>query len=134
MIIKDRDLLSSYAARHRRCEMCGASPDSFWPYGLEIHHIVGGTRGRSDEVTNLIALCSCCHRVIHGDRISWVPGVPSTGLRPRLFRANALWVKQLDGELDMDRLAEIAMGEMPQPEPPHEGYMEMRKFYGLEVQ
>ena len=34
-------------------------------YFLEVHHIVPRSRGGTNDETNLIALCSSCHRLVH---------------------------------------------------------------------
>lgn len=61
--VKDRILLDTMYMEAHRCAACGyiARP---WPTALgllQLHHIVGGTQGRSDERTNLIPLCRRCH-------------------------------------------------------------------------
>ena len=42
------------------CENCGK-------YGpLQIHHVKFRSHGRRDHLSNLKALCGCCHRIAHG--------------------------------------------------------------------
>ena len=38
-----------------------AAPNAWWAE-LELHHIIGGRGGRSDERTNLLPLCRWCHQ------------------------------------------------------------------------
>ena len=42
-----------------RCQACGAIS------GLEVHHIERRSRLGEDSESNLITLCSECHRAIH---------------------------------------------------------------------
>lgn len=53
-VVKDKQVLEDYAESHYHCLCCGRHRH------VELHHIVGGAR-RSDEPTNLLALCSDCH-------------------------------------------------------------------------
>ena len=52
-------------ARYRElwdhCQVCQETYNSL-SVVLECHHIIGGTKGRSDELTNLICLCRSCHQ------------------------------------------------------------------------
>jgi hypothetical protein len=54
--VKDQDVLSAYRAEFDYCQVCGRSD-----LGIEVHHIIGGTKGRSDERTNLISLEPALH-------------------------------------------------------------------------
>jgi 5-methylcytosine-specific restriction endonuclease McrA len=45
-----------------RCQNCGSSRD------LQIHHLKARSQLGSDLLQNLIALCSDCHRKVHGGR------------------------------------------------------------------
>ncbi len=55
------------------CEICGAHT----PYTLEIHHIVSVEHGGHGYPSNLIAVCSNCHSIIHKfipvTRATWGP-------------------------------------------------------------
>jgi hypothetical protein len=54
--------LAEFAATHAYCQACGAD---YRP--LQIHHILGGRAGRSDEACNLLRLCSHpCHLLAEG--------------------------------------------------------------------
>jgi hypothetical protein len=99
-----RDIFAriAWARGHDRCQVCWtpremlASAD-IYPQRLEVHHIVKA--GRSDEPTNLLMVCSRCHRVIEGER------VPSggKGYWPRLGLCNILWVKSTASQEEYDR-------------------------------
>jgi len=56
----DPMLLTSIHYVRDHCQACGSTTH------LEVHHIIGGTKGRSDELTNLIMLCRHCHQSAHG--------------------------------------------------------------------
>jgi len=43
---------------------CGRRPVGSGLDRLELHHVIGGTKGRSDERTNLIMLCRDCHEQV----------------------------------------------------------------------
>jgi len=45
-----------------RCQQCGARND------LHVHHKVFRSHGGTDSADNLILLCACCHRALHGQR------------------------------------------------------------------
>lgn len=54
------------ARDHCTCQLCkGESKDS----KLEVHHIIYKSNGGSDNVNNLITLCSTCHKKIHDKNI-----------------------------------------------------------------
>ena len=59
--VKDRRVLRDCHAEMSECLACGFVIDSF----LELHHLVGGRGGRSDERTNLLALCRWCHQKVN---------------------------------------------------------------------
>lgn len=42
-----------------RCHRCGESKN------LSVHHCISRSRGGSDDLENLITLCSCCHAKVH---------------------------------------------------------------------
>ncbi len=56
-------------ARHK-CQRPGCNHTRF----LEVHHKIPRSRGGSNEPSNLICLCSACHRLLHemGSAVSWV--------------------------------------------------------------
>ena len=51
----------NYAKAHSHCLMCGSAFADGFLEGRNVHHLIGGTPGRSDEATNLAALCGLCH-------------------------------------------------------------------------
>jgi 5-methylcytosine-specific restriction endonuclease McrA len=63
--VKDRVLIQDLCDEKDRCQVCHRKHA---PWGgiqlrLQLHHIFGGTPGRSDERTNIITLCWKCHHV-----------------------------------------------------------------------
>jgi len=56
-----RDYLAEMQREHRRCPLC--PPHDRKPV-TEVHHLTGGSRGRADERTNLLAVCPGCHREV----------------------------------------------------------------------
>lgn len=50
-----------YAKQHEHCLICGSAFADGFLTGRNVHHLIGGTPGRSDELTNLVALCGRCH-------------------------------------------------------------------------
>lgn len=46
---------------YSKCWNCGAWRVFEWQDDMQTHHVVGGTRGRSDEYTNIAVLCARCH-------------------------------------------------------------------------
>lgn len=54
--IDDPDVLAAFARAHWFCQVCGLDGD------CQIHHIIGGRGGRSDEECNLLYSCPRpCH-------------------------------------------------------------------------
>lgn len=65
--VRDANLGYRYHWLWRHCQSCGRRYRDWVP--LEMHHLTGGTKGRSDELTNVIMLCAMlpdgrigCHR------------------------------------------------------------------------
>lgn len=56
-----------YRRDNHTCQNCGASGESV---ELHAHHIVPKSKGGSHELSNLKALCSECHKAIHGDSMA----------------------------------------------------------------
>ena len=42
-----------------RCQICGRMQQ------LEVHHLQFRSRGGTDNLDNLVAMCSACHRQLH---------------------------------------------------------------------
>lgn len=55
-ILKSPRVLARVHAEAWGCYACGR-----WQVKLEAHHVCGGMKGRSDELTNLCPLCLDCH-------------------------------------------------------------------------
>ena len=49
----------------RGCEICGWNEES-----CDVHHITPKSKGGSDENSNLIIVCPCCHRMCHNNRFT----------------------------------------------------------------
>lgn len=97
------------------CALCDSTR------GLQIHHVVPRGRGGSDEAWNLIALCSCCHALAHGQvtavvRETWDGDIDEFGpadcrqamveyLADHYAEMNALWTPK--GLVSMDGLDDI---------------------------
>ena len=81
-----------------RCQMCGDQRR------LDVHHIIGGTKGRSDELTNLILICRSCHQSIHSGHLT---------LSHVLWHQ---WAHNRD-HLVWTRLACLRRQRLPTPEP-----------------
>ena len=78
-VVKHRRLLKELHAEWQECAVCRWTAGSWnaaaCMESLQIHHIAHGALGRSDERTNLLALCSRgpdagCHAEAHGGRLS----------------------------------------------------------------
>ena len=59
-LIKSRTELAEFHDRTDACYSCGRTRRQVWR-SLQCHHIMGGTKGRSDEQTNFAMLCADCH-------------------------------------------------------------------------
>ena len=104
--VKDRKVLGEYRLRFDACQVCGATR-RMWggePVWLEIHHIIGGTQGRSDEPTNLILLCKREHVQV---KTTALPQSRILYCKWLTDRENVSWV----------RLAILARKHLPTPEP-----------------
>ena len=60
--IKDSEVLAWF---HRTFHVCFACGRKRREIKLEAHHIFGGSKGRSDEATNLAMLCFPCHENVN---------------------------------------------------------------------
>lgn len=98
--VKDRDALQRYADLHYFCAGCGCEDKP-----RQLHHIIGGRGGRSDEAVNLLSLCfDICHPFADNSRNL---GVVLT------------WKIRVDGltAADLARLAVLHGRTLPTPEP-----------------
>lgn len=107
--IKDPDLLSAIHASFPICMACRAARCK-----IEVHHIIGGTKGRSDERTNLITLCHDCH-----DQVN-------TAAMPLGF---ILWLKWCSdgGSIDWVRLAILRRSFLPDLIPDEERHLKLQR-------
>lgn len=80
-IVERRETIIVFKRRFCVCFWCGRQggwddPEGA-PFRLDPHHIVAGSRGRSDELCNLMPLCRKCHELIQSDaslfgRVLWL--------------------------------------------------------------
>lgn len=97
-----------------RCWYCGdrSRPSGFYaPWMVERAHIVSKPRKLDRRV--VVGLCSVCHRIQHGERLSGIE-------RPRLCVASMLWLKrEVDPEwYDPDFMQRCSVRRLPDPEEP----------------
>jgi len=64
------------------CKECGNSLKS-----LEVHHIIPLRQGSTDELDNLITVCSKCHRIIEPIRHPYGVTGPKRNCKVKLFQA-----------------------------------------------
>jgi len=104
--VKDHILLQRMHEERRQCGVCSYKPMAWSWLAVELHHIVGGSKGRSDERTNLIPLCRRCHDNANTDTLPL---------------ARILFCKwRIDPEhTDWRRLAILKRQFLPEPEGPN---------------
>lgn len=68
-VVTNPGLRWEYKPKYKKCAVCDWSYEEpgflcriIW---LELHHIIGGQKGRSDELTNYIVICSACHEKVN---------------------------------------------------------------------
>ena len=64
--VENEDCLDQFRIRGDmplNCWICGSR-------AADVHHIIGGTKGRSHEWGNLVLACRDCHDKIHGSHVS----------------------------------------------------------------
>jgi len=120
---KNRAVLRDWAEEHDRCHVCGITYDQtfdpqyeLWPQGLQVHHIIHGTAGRSDEPCNLLRVCKRCHDRIHEGR----QRIGRGPWRCSLSLANVLWYKRkaTPKEYSPKRLSQLWHRAVPRPQKP----------------
>jgi 5-methylcytosine-specific restriction endonuclease McrA len=107
--IKDKEALNYYRWSHDRCAICHREHNEIlneYPPAFEVHHIIHGCSGRSDEESNLLLVCPRCHRAIHDGK---QPGMQS------LTMANVIWAKKNEDGLNVERLNELYFKLLPEP-------------------
>lgn len=90
--VRDPYVIAAIHYQWQRCQVCGA--DRHERVKLEAHHIIGGTKGRSDERTNLIMLCAGGAKTCH-ERVNTAE-LPLATILWALWRTNRLavdWVR-----------------------------------------
>lgn len=119
--IDSREALADFARTHWFCQACGAD---YRP--LQVHHILGGRCGRSDEPCNLLRVCGHpCHLLAEQLDVPDDLFEQRSGrvLLPKIFDGMALSMKLRVGELieaDLARLSVLNLGRpldlLPIPE------------------
>jgi len=96
--VKAPRLLRECHAEMSECLSCGSVVRST----LELHHLVGGRGGRSDERTNLVALCRVCHGLVNTPalpfgRLLWLKWLhqPEEVSWERLTLLHGRWLPEL---------------------------------------
>lgn len=67
-----RSLSSNWTADRLRtnyCQWCGRRREMLGPGTLEIHHIVPIKDGGEDHPSNIMVLCTACHKEVHHRRL-----------------------------------------------------------------
>ena len=100
-----------YGDHRCRCQVCHATEYQADWRGLQVHHIIHGSNGRSDEPCNFLLVCGICHGMIHDDQYCDSHGV----LLPKITLGNVLWVKSHcdDGTWDEERLEVLYHRALP---------------------
>ena len=95
------------AGQEQCCQVCWITqagmwrPDYTFRHWFEVHHLIGGANGRSDEACNLLLTCNRCHNgAAHNYGGEW-----------NLLREHLLWVKMQTPEWNPERLWELAHRE-----------------------
>jgi hypothetical protein len=119
--VSDADCLAAFAGSHAYCQACGAD---YRP--LQVHHMIGGRGGRSDEACNLLRLCGHpCHLLAEGLNVSnpansvSAPCEVRPRLLPKLTLAIQLSIKRLrdPAEFNEMRLTVLHGRRLPDHEP-----------------
>ncbi len=115
--VDSRAAVAEYARTHPFCLACGCE----WRV-LQTHHILGGRAGRSDEACNLIRLCAFpCHLLAESLDVRGTDfGEVEYRHLPKITDAIAIAMKIRCGELteyDLDRLEQLNLRPLPDPEP-----------------
>jgi hypothetical protein len=132
---KDPRVLQAYAATHDRCACCWlpkrAQRFGWW---LELHHIIGGKGGRSDELCNLLMLCTRCHMICEGAKFKQENGEPFPTITFGMILA--LKCEADPDQFDLTRIAQLYRPNyrnperwrdcLPDPEPVPAVYLEER--------
>lgn len=116
------------AQNEDHCWACGRTrqdvPHFWWaPWLLERAHVVNKTRLRSPKVC--VVLCSCCHRLSHGEHVAGCT-------MPPLTKAHLLHIlMERQPVVDWPLLKKHNVGELPEPEHlPIEYITSMYRFCG----
>jgi len=94
--------------------------------GFNVHHLIHGAHGRSDEPANFLLLSYHVHmHYHHGGGLD-----PVTKVRmPPLTLENMLWCKSESGEWNLERLTELFDRRLPEPYPLPEWFLRERELW-----
>jgi hypothetical protein len=119
-------LYRDFLKLHTHCWLCGRGPDErphgwFGPFGLERAHIVSSPR--VEDIRAIVAICTCCHRFYHGERLI-LNGRPYATKRP--LRTHLLHLKKIRDPANYDRdfLRRYFAGKLPRASTPPAEFLE----------
>lgn len=128
----DPDLRRNWALEHDCCQCCGVSlTESLhkrYPPGLQVHHIVGGSR-RYDYKWNFLMMCAVCHGQLHAGGYKSDDGEKL----PELTIGHILWCKMVSGSGKHFRRRDIGklLGRRcPDAVPLPKEFLAMRRRFG----
>ncbi len=91
-------------SQEQRCQACYVTINGMWlspehaRAEFHVHHLIGGSNGRSDEACNFLLLCHRCH----------IGGTHNYDKKWNLTREHLLWVKSQTPEWNPERLWALA--------------------------
>lgn len=116
-VITDRAAIEEWRANGDhgdRCQVCFRPWSRAGWRGFEVHHIIGGANGRSDEPCNCLLVCGRCH-----DQMSNGGGQyrdeETKELLPTITLAHVVWVKMQTPSWDGERLQVLRHRRLPDP-------------------
>lgn len=116
-----------FARSEKHCWACGRTrtdvPHFWWArWLLERAHVVNKTRIRNPKAC--VVLCSCCHKLAHGEKVAGCE-------LPPLTKSHLLHLLMEHQAVDWTLLRKHNVGALPDPEPlPLEYIRSMYKFCG----
>lgn len=93
-----------------RCQICHRPWARAGWRGFNVHHIIHGANGRSDEPCNLLLVCGRCHDMIHD---GCYRDERTKLLLPAITLGMVLWVKSHTEEWDESRLTLLYHRTLP---------------------
>lgn len=115
------------------CQHCGARGGPSGNVELHAHHIVPKSNGGRHHLSNLVTICSDCHRAIHGDFIAPSPGRQPTGLPQGVKKINNEILQYQANTLeDLHDFTQLVVKVISgQREPDSSAYVEYRRSIRL---